>query len=239
MAASSNLVPGFTSARVVDSFEELIATPFADGINALCWPRTLEGDFAEVLSHLPAGEGITPVDEDFLRELTPGFSPAGQAAAEAMLADLERLRACGLAPNLDCIRAYPREEEPGAVPIDVYSFHADSATVETDTWLCTYAGTPSDGVSNDQAIRRVDVPETRDALLAEFGGGEGPDFEEFLSENCYDLHYALLPGASPHSFGSGNLWRIATAWPGCPVLPCIHRAPENLPGQPPRLLLIS
>lgn len=239
MVSPQNPVPGFASARLAHSFEELLSTPFADGVNALCWLRTLEGDFNEVLTNLPAGEGVTPVDEDFLRDLIPGLSPAGRTAAQTMLADLERLRACGLAPNLDCIRAYPREEDPGPVPIDVYSFHADSATVEADTWLCTYAGTPSDGIANDQAIRRVDVPETRAALLAEFGGSEGPHFEEYLAENCYNLHYAPLPGANPHSFGTGNLWRIATAWPGSAVPPCIHRAPENLTGQPPRLLLIS
>jgi hypothetical protein len=29
------------------------------------------------------------------------------------------------------------------------------------------------------------------------------------------------------------------AYPDSPVLPCIHRAPETCPGDPPRLLLIS
>jgi hypothetical protein len=205
----------------------------------MCWARRLEGDFAEVLARLPAGEGITPVDEDGLRQLIPELSPAGRSAVAVMLEDLERLRERGLQPSLDCIRAYPREEEPGAVPIDVYSFHADSATVEADTWLCTYEGTPSDGLRNDEALRRVEVAETRAALLEEFGGEEGPEFEEYLADNCYDLHYVPLPGARPYSFGVGNLWRIAVAWPGCPVAACVHRAPENVPGQPPRLLLIS
>ena len=65
------------------------------------------------------------------------------------------------------------------------------------------------------------------------------DFREYQAENCYDLHYAPLPHARPFSFGRGNLWRIAVDYPGNPVPPCIHRAPTTLPGQPPRLLLIS
>jgi hypothetical protein len=46
-------------------------------------------------------------------------------------------------------------------------------------------------------------------------------------------------GAQPFSFGLGHVWRIACEHPGSPVPPCIHRAPETAPGQPPRLLLIS
>ncbi|HUR46218.1 MAG TPA: hypothetical protein VMZ27_10115, partial [Candidatus Saccharimonadales bacterium] len=65
------------------------------------------------------------------------------------------------------------------------------------------------------------------------------DFREYLKENCYDLHYAPIPTARPFSFGLGNLWRIAVDYPCSPVPPCLHRAPETLPGQPPRLLLIS
>ena len=61
----------------------------------------------------------------------------------------------------------------------------------------------------------------------------------YLNENFFDLHYAPLPQARPFSFGLGHLWRIATEHPGSPVPPCIHRAPATLPGQPPRLLLIS
>ncbi len=38
-------------------------------------------------------------------------------------------------------------------------------------------------------------------LLELFGGAEGEEFEEFLTENFYDLHYAPLPGAKPFSFG--------------------------------------
>jgi hypothetical protein len=43
--------------KVVRSFQELVTTPFARGVNALCWPRTLPGDFGEVVEHLGSGEG--------------------------------------------------------------------------------------------------------------------------------------------------------------------------------------
>ena len=84
----------------------------------------------------------------------------------------------------------------------------------------------------------MDIPETRAELLRLHGGADDAAFAEFLRENCYDLHYAPAPGARPYSFGLGNLWRIATDWPGSPVPPCVHRAPAPLPGQS-RLLLIS
>ena len=63
-------------------------------------------------------------------------------------------------------------------------------------------------------------------------------FQEWLEDHYHDLHYRMLPTAVPYAFGSANLWRIATAWPGSPVPPCIHRAPDPIPGQK-RLLLIS
>ncbi|MEP6956473.1 MAG: hypothetical protein ABI883_06575, partial [Chthoniobacterales bacterium] len=89
------------------------------------------------------------------------------------------------------------------------------------------------------AQRRVDLPEIRAELLEFLGSEEdGAEFREALREHCFDLHYAALPQARPYSFGVGHLWRIAVDWPGSPVPPCLHRAPETLPGEPPRLLLI-
>jgi hypothetical protein len=92
---------------------------------------------------------------------------------------------------------------------------------------------------NEDALRRVDDPATRAALLRLYGGEDNAGFGEFLRENCYDLHYAPVPGAQPYSFGVGHLWRIACDWPGSPVPPCIHRAPVTTPGEAARLLLIS
>ena len=111
--------------------------------------------------------------------------------------------------------------------------------MEADTYLCTYIGSASEGLANEAAVRRVEVAETRARLLRDFGGADDTDFATWLAEHCFDLHYSALPGAQPYSFGRGNLWRIAIAYPGSPVLPCIHRAPEMATGAPTRLLLIA
>jgi len=124
---SPQTLPYASYARVrrVASFEELLTTPFADGVNALCWERSLTGDFGGVMARLDLKGGIN-------------------------------------------------------------------------------------------ALKEAD-----------------------LADYCYDLHYAPIPQAQPFSFGLGNLWKIAVDYPGCPVPPCIHRAPESLPGSPPRLLLLA
>ena len=223
--------------RRVDNFQALAAARFANGVNALCWERTLAGDFGEVVERLGPGEAITDVDEAWLLALP--VSAAGRAAVAQLLADLRLLRGLHLDPALNCIHGYPRDETPEPVSTDVFSFHADSAPVEADTWLCTYFGPSSEGLRNEEARRRIDAPATRAELLRRHGGDDNEAFRAWLSEHCYDLHYEPLPAARPFAFGRGNLWRIAVAWPGSPVPPCIHRAPETRPGQPPRLLLIS
>ena len=227
----------YSRIRIVGSFDELIHTPFQDGVNALCWKRDLPGDFGEVVRSLGINDGIVPLEEERLRSLP--LSEQGKVAVEVMLEDFRLLQAAGLSPTLDCIACYPRDEEPDVVPTDVYSFHADRAPVEADTYLCTYHGPTSEGLMHEEARKKVDVPETRAALLEMYGGEDDEGFQEFLTECCYDLHYEPAPGASPFSFGLGNLWRIALEWPGSPVPPCVHRAPETIPGQTPRLLLIS
>ncbi|MCE9520514.1 MAG: hypothetical protein K8R87_13290 [Verrucomicrobia bacterium] len=232
-----SLPPEYARIKIVKSFDELVTTPFKDGINALCWQRTLAGDFSEIVKLLTFGEGITTLDDAQLLDIP--VSAAGRVAIDTLLEDQRLLRALELDPVLNCIHGYPRDEEPGPVATDVFSFHVDSATTETDTWLCTYHGPSSEGLRNDEAQRRVDVPATRAELLKLFGGEDDDAFLEYLNENCYDLHYAPNPQALPFSFGQGNLWRIAVDWPDSLVPPCIHRAPETRPGDPPRLLLIS
>lgn len=222
--------------RAVGSFAELLATPFADGVNALCWPRTLAGDFAEVVAALGPGDEIDNLDETRLAALA--LSPAGAVARDALIADLRKLQAHGLAPELNCIHAYRRDDADAIVATDVLSFHADSAPIETATWLCTYHGPASEGVANEEVVQKITDPATRTALLREHGGADDDAFAEFLAENCYDLHYAPRPGAQPYGFGQFHLWRIAVAWPGSPVPPCVHRAPAQRPGES-RLLLIS
>src|SRR5471032_1605719 len=192
--------PGYTRIRTVRSFAELVATPFADGVNALCWPRTLPGDFGEVVELLgrgavedasqtsvcetdaPQDDGIITLDD--ARLLALPVSAAGRAAVEFLLEDLRLLRAHDFDPVLNCIHAYPRDEKAGDTPTDVYSFHADSAPVPADTWLCTYHGPASEGLRNDEAQRRVDLAATRAELLRLWGGEDNDDFRGFLKENC-------------------------------------------------------
>ena len=224
------------SVRRVGSFEALRTTPFADGVNALCWERALPGDYAEVIAKLGPGEGIVALEDERLRALD--LTPAGRLAADAMLADQELLRAHDLAPSLNCVYDCVRVADAGVVPTDVTSFHVDSAPVEVDTWLCTYHGACSEGLRDEDALLKVAIPEIRTRLLKEYGGADDEGFAEFLHERSYDSHYAPKPGATPYPFGTFALWRIATRWPGSPVPPCVHRAPENHPGSP-RLLLIS
>jgi len=224
--------------KQVENFHELLTTPFAGGVNALCWPRALTGDFGEIARLLGRGDESAIITPDETCLLALPLSEAGRAAVQIMLHDLRLLREHALDPVLNCIRAYPRDEEPGPVRTDVFSFHADSAPVMADTWLCTYHGPSSEGLRNDQARRRVDLAETRAALLKDFGGADDDTFRDYLNENCYDLHYAPNEGAQPFSFGLGHLWRIACEYPGSPVPPCLHRAPDTRPGEF-RLLLIS
>lgn len=223
--------------RVVHGLDELVTTPFHDGINAFCWPRTLPGNFEEVVARLDTGAGITTLDESCLADLS--LSDEGKIARDILLMDQEMLRAHELSPNVDCVRGSLRPVPEGLFHTDVHSFHVDTATAAADTYLCTYTGATSEGLCNDEARRRVDMPETRAELLKLYGGEDDAGFAEYLEENFYDLHYAPLPHARPYAFGVGNLWRIAIDYPGSPVPACIHRAPLTLPGQLARLLLIS
>jgi len=235
----SSFIPpvGYPRIKVVKSFQELISTPLDGELNALCWERTLPGDFGEIVERLGVKEGSVTVEDDVLLDLS--LSAAGTVARDILLEDQQLLRSFDLAPILDCIHSSPRDVSGGPFPVDVYSFHADSATVAADTYLCSYVGATSEALRNDQARRRVDIPETRAELLKLCGGEDNEEFREFLNDNFYDLHYAPTDGAQIISFGLGNLWRIATEYPGSPVPPCIHRAPTTAPDAPPRLLLLS
>lgn len=234
----SSTSPDFSRVQFVHSFQELAETPFAGKINALCWQRTLPGDFAEIVACLGSSHApMITLDPVMLRALP--LSAAGQIARECMLADFSLLSERELAPVLNCIYAYPHDDRSGPIATDVFSFHVDSAPCETDTWLCTYHGQASEGLCNEHAQRLIDIPSIHTALLTAYGGADDADFQTFLTENAYDLHYAALAQTRPYSFGIGSLWRIATAHPGCPVPPSIHRAPPTMPGDSPRLLLIS
>lgn len=236
---TSSVATTFSHVQLVHSFQELAGTPFVGNINALCWARTLPGDFAEIVTCLgnSNGQSMVTLDAAMLRALP--LTAAGILARESMLTDFNLLNDHNLTPELNCVYAYPRDDRSGPVATDVFSFHVDSAPCETDTWMCTYHGQSSEGVDNENAQRMIDIPVIHAALLAVYGGADDAGFQDFLAENSYDLHYAALPHARPYSFGVGNLWRIATAYPFSPVPPSVHRAPSTRPGDVPRLLLIS
>jgi hypothetical protein len=223
----------------VDDFDGLARTPFSAGTPALCWRRTLDGDFDEVLHHVAPREGLVVLSPHKLRRLP--LQPAGRRAVEAMLHDMARLHALGFAPELNCIAGYARDERGLAIATDVMSFHVDESPVETATWMCTYAGPATEGLAPDDAVRAVDLPDIRAALHASWcargsdDGDEAEDFDAWLSSGSFHLHYRAREGARPFSFGAGHLWRVAVAWPGSPVPAFVHRAPST---TTPRLLLL-
>jgi hypothetical protein len=218
----------------VTNFQDLISTPFHGEMNAICWARTLTGDFLEIVNKVALNENIVVLDEAELR----GFqlSEQGQLAREIILNDWKLLKAHGASPILNVIRCYERDDACPFFPTDVYSFHVDRSPVPTDTFLCTYYGEPSELLTNAQAQQKVLVPEIRAELKKLYSGAAG-GFESFLSEHFFDLHYMAKPAARPVSLGIGNLWRLAVDHPGSPVPPCIHRAPQEKTGQH-RLLMI-
>jgi len=220
--------------RCVASFDELVSVPFAGEVNAMCWPRALQGDFAEIARQLrPSGNMVTIGPEE-LEALQ--LSRAGELARDTLLQDLRLLTAHGASPVLNVIDHYDRDDSCPWFPTDVYSFHVDRSPIATDTFLCTYHGEPSELLPNAQARQKVQIPELR-AALRKLYGGEEEGFGAFLAEYFFDLHYQPTPDAVPQSLGLGHLWKLAVDHPESRVLPCVHRAPLETSGQP-RLLLI-
>ncbi|MBS1605246.1 MAG: hypothetical protein JST42_21460 [Bacteroidetes bacterium] len=220
--------------RCVTSFRELVGASFGGETNAICWARELGGDFSEIVKNVELRGNITVVEREELCGLR--LSEQGQVAREILLADLELLKAHGASPVLNVISHYDRDDACPVLPTDVYSFHVDRSPIPTDTFLCTYYGEASEILPNSQAKKKVLIPEIRDEL-GELYDGADEGFESFLSEHFFDLHYQAQPGARPIGLGVGNLWRLAIDHPESRVLPCIHRAPLEKPGQK-RLLLI-
>lgn len=220
--------------RCVTNFQDLVSTPFTGDINAICWTRKLTGDFSEIVQKVALSGNITTIEQEKLFELQ--LSEQGQLAREILLNDLKLLNEHGASPVLNVIRYYDRDDTYPFFPTDVYSFHVDRSPIPTDTFLCTYYGEPSEILPNSQGIKKVLIPEIRDELKKLYHGAD-EGFESFLSENFFDLHYQATPDAYPISLGTGNLWRLAVDHPSSQVLPCLHRAPKEKPGQP-RLLMI-
>ncbi|MCT3802946.1 DUF1826 domain-containing protein [Elizabethkingia anophelis] len=219
---------------VVSTFAELVNTDFQGNMNALCWNRSLEGDFEEIVSKLQLKENITEVSVDDLLALQ--LSEKGSAARDIILSDLQLLTDFGASPSLNLLKCYERDDEFDFISTDVYSWHVDRSPVGTDTFLCTYYGTTSDIIPNNQVVQKILIPEVREKLK-ELHDGPESEFEDFLKENYFDLHYQAKPNAEPVNLGLGHLWRLAVDHPDQQVLPCVHRAPFENNGEY-RLLLI-
>ena len=198
----------------------------------MCWSRELIGDFSEIVSAIEMEERIMEINVQTLMNLE--LSSQGQLAREILVADLNILKAHGAAPVLNIIESYERDDF--FFPTDVYSFHVDRSPVPTDTFLCTYHGASSDILPNSQGTQKVQIPELRAELNKLYNGPE-EGFDAFLEEHFFDLHYQPKPNALPINLGIGNMWKIATDHPESNVLPCLHRAPIENPGEK-RLLLI-
>lgn len=220
--------------RVVTTFSELVNTTFQGEINAICWNRDLLGDFKEIVSKLELKENITEVSTADLLALQ--LSEKGILARDIILRDIQLLTDFGASPSLNLLKHYERDQDLDFISTDVYSYHVDRSPIETDTFLCTYHGAASDIISNDQVEQKILIPEIREQLKALHDGPE-TEFETFLQEYFFDLHYQPKPDSEPVNLGSGQLWRLAVDHPTQQVLPCVHRAPIEKDGEY-RLLLI-
>ena len=230
----SNIFSDNSQIGVAASFSDLVHTNFKGEMNALCWYRNLDGDFNEIVTKLSLKENITEVFPEDLIALQ--LSEKGNTAREIILNDLKLLADFGASPSLNLLKCYERDDEFDFISTDVYSFHVDRSPIATDTFLCTYFGAASDIVSNSKAEQKILIPEIR-AKLKELHDGPEEEFEDFLKENYFDLHYQLHPNAESINLGLGHLWRLAVDHPKQEVLPCIHRAPIENDGEY-RLLLI-
>lgn len=219
---------------VVANFSELVNTNFQGDMNAICWNRDLAGDFKEIVSKLELAGEITEICPENLLALQ--LSESGDLARRIILSDWQLLTDSGASPSLNLLKSYPRDEEFDFISTDVYSFHVDRSPIATDTFLCTYYGAASDILPNNQVEQKILIPEIREKLKA-LHAGTAVEFETFLEEYYFDLHYQPKPGAEPINLGTGHLWKLAVDHPHQKALPCVHRAPvEN--DDEYRLLLI-
>lgn len=218
----------------VTTFNELVATPFVGNINAMCWVRKLLGDFSEIVEKIKPTENITSIEPDELLVLE--LSEQGNLARQTILTDWKLLKTHGAQPTLNIIKYYDRDDTHPLIPTDVYSFHVDRSAVPTDTFLCTYLGQASEILPHAQAEQKVLIPEIRQQLKKNYTGPD-EDFETYLSEHFFDLHYQPKPHAQIINLGIGHLWRLAVDHPESIVPACVHRAPQEKDGQY-RLLLI-
>ena len=220
--------------RVVSTFSELVYSDFLGEANAICWSRNLSGDFKEIVAKLDLKENMIEVSVEDLLALQ--LSEQGHVAREIILKDMQLLTDYGDSPCLNLLKCYERDDEFDFISTDVYSYHVDRSPIETDTFLCTYHGAASDILPNDQVEQKILIPEIREQLKQLHDGSE-TEFETFLEEYFFDLHYRAKADVKPVNLGTGNLWRLSVDHPAQQVLPCVHRAPVENDGEY-RLLLI-
>ena len=220
--------------ETVTTFSELTQTNFKGEKNAKCWFRKLQGDFKEIVSKLQLKENITEVYPEDLMELQ--LSEEGNSAREIIINDLQLLTDFGASPVLNLIKSYERDDTLDFIATDVYSYHVDRSPIAIDTYLCTYYGVASDIIANEQVTQKILVPEIREQLKV-LHKDPSVDFEDFLMDNYFDLHYQPKFNVVPINLGVGHLWRLAVDHPNNEVLPCVHRAPIEIEGEY-RLLLI-
>ncbi|QHH95287.1 DUF1826 domain-containing protein [Acinetobacter gyllenbergii] len=229
-----NIPSDNTQISMVSTFSELVNSNFQGVMNAICWHRDLLGDFQEIVAKLELKENITEISVEDLLALQ--LSEQGSQARETILSDIQRLTDFGASPSLNLLKCYERDEELDFISTDVYSYHVDRSPIETDTFLCTYYGPASDILPHDQVEQKILVPEIR-VKLKELHDGPEAEFETFLEEYFFDLHYQPKPNAKPVNLGTGHLWRLAVDHPTQQAFPCVHRAPIERVGEY-RLLLI-
>lgn len=220
--------------KVVSSFDELTNTGFVEAQNAICWRRTLTGDFKEIVAKLQLKENVTDISAQELLALP--LSEEGIVARDIILNDLKLLADFGASPSLNLLKSYERDEELDFISTDVYSYHVDRSPIAAETFLCTYYGAASDIIPNDQVEQKILIPEIRQKLRDLYNGPQA-GFDDFLKEYFFDLHYHPKPNASPLNLGVGHLWKLAVDHPEQEALPCVHRAPKENDGEY-RLLLI-
>lgn len=228
------LFPTTPQLNIVSNFTDLIHCTFKNEMNAICWSRNLMGDFKEIVEKLELKDNITEISNDDLLALD--LSAQGILARNTILKDIQLLSEFGASPSLNLLKNYERDDELDFISTDVYSYHVDRSPIETDTFLCTYYGAASDILPNDQVEQKILIPEIRDKIKALYAGPED-EFDQFLAEYFFDLHYQPKPEAQPMNLGVGHLWKLAVDHPTQQALPCVHRAPVENEDEY-RLLLI-
>ncbi len=143
--------------QFVSNFQDLTSVPFLGETNAMCWNRSLVGDFSEIVDQIELKDAMKVIELEELKALK--LSDNGQLAVEILLNDFKLLSDYGASPVLNIIKSYEKDPTNPFFPTDVYSFHVDRSPIPTDTFLCTYLGESSEILPNSNAIQKVLVPE--------------------------------------------------------------------------------